>query len=174
MPLKVGLLSGLSSQHIFIRSIYGAGALSGGTWGLQCGLIPFRMQKSISKQLKKIQSLNKIAHCELIKKQDFRIVPFSSESTIARLNGPKAASIQHLSYVIIHLVTEIRIPLFCILEEERYYIVIVERFAKFEKFLMSELPLSLAYKSVTTAQQANLDILKLSLKVRCRGHKQKI
>lgn len=93
MPLKVGLLSGLSSQHIFIRSIYGAGALSGGTWGLQCGLIPFRIQKSISKQLKKIQSLNKIAHCELIKKQDFRIVPFSSESTIARLNGPKAASI---------------------------------------------------------------------------------
>lgn len=60
--------------------------------------------------------------------------------------------IKHLSYVIIHLVTEIRIPLFCILEEERYYIVIVERFAKFEKFLKSELPLSLAYKSVTTAQ----------------------
>ena len=35
IPLNVGLLSGLSSQHIFIRSIYGSGALSGGTWGLQ-------------------------------------------------------------------------------------------------------------------------------------------
>lgn len=56
--------------------------------------------------------------------------------------------IKYLLYVIIYFVIEIRIFFFCILEEECYYIVIVELFVKFEKFLKFELFFLFVYKLV--------------------------